>query len=85
MKAVTIPSKRAVDVWFDFVEGWAEIYVVYPDVISLEQESTFRSEYIRSVTEEMGIELQLFGVESHNSRGTGEGHHAPLRMILKIN
>lgn len=55
--AVPIRSKRAGEVWYDFVEGWASVYVGYQNFIRLDQESNFRSEFMSKVTDLMGIEL----------------------------
>lgn len=77
--AVTFRSEQVEDVWFDFLEDWAPIYVGSPNVIRLDQESTFRSQYITSVTHAMGIELQFSGVEYKNYIGAGDKYYASLR------
>lgn len=82
--AVPIRSIRAEDIWFAFVEVWASFYVEYPTIIRLDQESVLRSDYIRYVTEAIGIELHLSGGESHNPIGTGDRYHAPLRRCFKV-
>lgn len=42
--AIPISTKRAEDIWYEFVEGWASLYVGYPNLIRLDQESSFKSD-----------------------------------------
>lgn len=70
--------------WDEIVEGWASVYVGYPNVIHLDQDSSFKLNYLRSSADVPGIELQLYVIESDNSIGTGERNHAPFRQNLRI-
>lgn len=41
---IQIKSKRYDEIWYSLVEGWDSIYIGYPDTMSLDQESTFKSD-----------------------------------------
>lgn len=82
---VALPkSMSAEHVWEAFLETWVTVYVGYPNRIRTDQGSVFTSKYWDSITALHGIDLQLSGVESHNSIGIGERYHAPLRRIFRV-
>lgn len=82
--AIQIRSKRAEDIWHDFVGGWASLYIYYPNIIRLDHEATFRSGFFRKETGTHGIELQFRGTKTQNSIGFGERRHIPLRRVFRI-
>lgn len=82
--AVPIRSKRASDIWYAFVEGWASVYVGYPSVLRLDQEASFCSEFFKDVSLAHGIDLRFSGIKSHHSVGPGERYHAPFRRVFRI-
>ena len=80
--AILLKGESAQDVWDAFVEGWASVYIGYPNRIRSDRGSVFTSKFWRGVTSLHGIDIQLSGVESHNSIGVGERYHAPLRQVF---
>ncbi len=83
--ATILRGESLEDVWYAFLDCWAAIYTGYPSKMKTDQGSVFTSPRWKQITDMTGIELQLSGVESHNSLGKGERYHAPLRRIfLKI-
>lgn len=82
--AVVLRNMTALAIWYSFVECWASLYVEHPNVIRLDQESSFKLETFRQLCTAQSIELQLSGVESHNSLGPRERYHETLRGIFKI-
>lgn len=80
--AVLLKGESAKDVWDAFIEGWASVYIGYPNRIRADQGSIFTSKFWNGVTSLHGIELQISGVESHNSIGVGERYHEPLRQVF---
>lgn len=52
-------------------------------MLRLDHESSFKSEPFRKNSEEIGMRLQFYGVESHNSIGAGEKYHEQLGRIFK--
>lgn len=82
--AVLLQGKSASAVWDTFVEAWASVYVGYPNRMRVDQDGIFTSKFWDQVTSLHGIELQLSGVESHNSIGSGERYHAPLRRVFNV-
>ena len=80
--AIFLPSKSTVDIWHAFLACWSTAYVGHPDVIRLDQESSFMSKEFEQLAHKNGIHLQVSGVQSHNAIGPGERYHAPLRRIF---
>lgn len=81
--AVFIRSNRAEDIWYASVEGWASLYLGYPNVIRLDQEDSFCSNFFKDVSVAHGIDLRFSGVEAHNSIGPEEMYQDPLRRIYR--
>ena len=50
----------------------------------VDQESSIMSKGWEAMAAAHGIELQKSGVESHNSLGTGERYHQPLRRVFSV-
>jgi Reverse transcriptase (RNA-dependent DNA polymerase) len=68
-------------IWSAFVTSWAAVYSGYPDVVRSDAGSVFTSGRWRDLTSAAGIDIQISGIESHNSLGIGERYHAPLRQV----
>lgn len=83
--AIFLHSQSTKAVWSAFLECWATLYIGHPDRMKVDQGSQFSSKAFRSLTKENGIQLCISGVESHNSLGTGERYHEPLRRIYQKN
>lgn len=81
--AIPLKGESASDVWDSFVETWASTYAGFPSKIRADQGSVYTSKYWQSCTDDVGIELQLSGVASHNSIGVGERYHGPLRRVFR--
>lgn len=83
--AIFLLCKSTKDVWNAFLVCWATVFVGYPDLFKVDQDSVFTSREWRKLSEDAGIGLKVSGVESHNALGVGERYHAPLRRLyLKI-
>lgn len=67
-----------------FLESLVTVYVGVSNRIEADQESILTSKYWDDVTNLHGIDLQLWGTQSHNSIGMGERYHAPLRRVFRI-
>jgi hypothetical protein len=70
-------------VWYAFLECWATLYPEYPDKIRTDQGTQYKSPRWKELTDALGLELILSGVESHNSIGPGERYHGRLRRIFR--
>jgi hypothetical protein len=57
------------------------MYTGYPNQLRTDASSIFVSPRWKLLADAAGIQLQISGVESHNSIGVGETLHAPLRRI----
>lgn len=69
------------DVWQCYLEIWANKYIGFPDVISVDQGPQFRSAEWKSLLQLAGISFKPSGVESHNAINVGERYHSFLRKI----
>lgn len=70
-------------VWATFTSIWATLYPGYPNKLRVDSGSICTSPSWTHCTDEAGIQLQISGVESHNSLGLGERYHSPPRRIFK--
>ena len=82
--AIVLKSKSTRDIWDAFVEGWASVYMGYPNRMRVDQESSIMSKGWEAMASAQGIELKASGVESHNPLGVGERYHHPLRRVFKV-
>ena len=80
--AILLKGESAQVVWNAFIEGWASVYIGYPNRIKADSGSVFTSKFWKSVTMLHGIDVDISGVESHNSIGVGERYHDPLRQVF---
>ena len=82
--AATFIKQHSVEsVWESFVTCWASLYVGFPEKIKVDQGSCFTFVRWTKRCENVGTEVQLSGIESHNSLGVGEKYHAPLRRVYR--
>lgn len=59
--------------------------ICYPDSVHIDEGTAFVSERNRAFCSTSVIQLNLVGIESHNSIGSVKKHHEPLRIIyMKI-
>lgn len=70
------------DVWNAFLKCWATIYVGFPEKIKVDQGSCFTSLRWEKLSTDVGTIMEYSGVESHNSIGSGERYHGPLRRVF---
>lgn len=77
-------SLSAQHVWDAFLEAWVTVYLGITNRIRADQGSVFTSKFWDNITAVHGIDLQLSGIQSHNSIGIGERYHAPLRRIFRV-
>lgn len=82
--AVFLKGESARDIWDAFTEAWSTVYIGYPTTIKTDHGSVFTSKKWRGWTESAGINIEISGIESHNSLGVGERYHAPLRKIFNM-
>lgn len=83
--AAFLPDESLESVWLTFLKCWASVYTGFPDVIKADQGSVFTTPRFGQIASSAGINIDLSGIESHNSLGAGEKYHDPLRKIyLKI-
>jgi hypothetical protein len=68
-------------VWNALLRCWSTMYVGFPMSMLTDQGSVFLSRDWKASCAALGIRLRHTGTESHNSLGTGERFHAPLRRI----
>ena len=80
--AVLFKGKSWQDIWNAIVEGWASVYLGYPNPIRADSGSAFPSKFWKGVTTLQGNNVEISWVESHSSLGVGERSHDPLRQIL---
>jgi hypothetical protein len=68
-------------IWAAFLDCWITMYTGYPNPLHTDVGSIFASPRWKQLAEAAGIQLQISGVESHNSIGVGETLFATLRRI----
>ena len=69
------------DVWRCYMEIWANKYIGFPDIISVDQGPQFQSLEWKSLLQLAGIIFKPSGVESHNAINVGERYHSYLRRL----
>lgn len=69
--------------WTLFVHLWATIFQGYPDVMRIDQESTFKSQRFEELATAKCLKLQFSMIESHNSIGKAERYPAPLLRVFQ--
>ncbi|POS82147.1 hypothetical protein EPUL_006114 [Erysiphe pulchra] len=74
----------AFTVWNAFRASWIDVYLGSPDFIVHDAGTNFVSKEFRHNARSMGISVQEFPVEAHNSIGKVERYHSPLRRAYKI-
>ena len=70
--AVFLANSSVETVWNAFLLCWTTIYTGYPEKIKVDQGSVFTSEVFKQLSKNVGLSIDLSGVESHNSLGSGE-------------
>jgi hypothetical protein len=63
--------------------GWATLYIGFPECILADQGSVFMATNWETACELSKIHLRHTGTEIHNSLGSGERFHSPLRRIYE--
>lgn len=81
--ATVLREKRAEDVRNSFVKCLATLYIVYPNIIVLDQEAGFTAKSFRDLATANGIILQFSGAHSHNSIGAGEKYQKLIRRVFR--
>ena len=81
--AVFLKGESARDVWDAFIEAWSTVYVGYPKTLKTGHGKIFTSKDWKNWTSMAGINLEISGIESHNSNGVVERYHDPLRRIFR--
>ncbi len=77
--ATFLSSQTVEAVWDAFVICWASLYIGFPMETHVDQGSAFTSVRWTNRAKEVGTDFQESVVEAHNSFGSGERYHAPLR------
>lgn len=70
--AVILKGESARHIWDAFKEDWVTTYVGYPKRIKADQGRLFTSKLSNELTKIIAVELELSGVENHNSNGIEE-------------
>jgi hypothetical protein len=81
--ATFLLAATAKAVWDAFLQCWTTVYTGFPESILTDQGSLFTSADWHAACNASRILLRHTGIESHNSLGTGERYHGPLRRIFK--
>jgi hypothetical protein len=81
--AAFLPAATAKSVWDAFLKCWTTVWTGFPEAILNDQGSVFTPADWHSANNDSRIQLRHTGTESHNSLGTGERHHIPLRRLFK--
>lgn len=72
-------------VWTTFLKFWAAVSTGHPDIIRAYQGSFFTTPKFAQISSTAGVNVNLSGIESHNSLGAREKYHNLLRnLYLKI-
>lgn len=80
--AVFLKGESARDVWDAFVEAWTSVYIGYPRVVKTDHGKIFTSKSWTEWAKMAGVQMEISGIESHNSNGVVERYHSPLRKIF---
>jgi hypothetical protein len=81
--AALIIASSAKAVWDAFLKYWTTMYTGFPASMMTDQGSIFTSADWHVACNAAHIQLRHTGTASHNSLGTGERIHGPLRRIFK--
>lgn len=73
--AAVLSGSSAADVRDTFVANWATVYPGYPNKLSIDSGSVFKSPHWTRCADSARIQLQVSGAESHSSLGLGERYH----------
>jgi hypothetical protein len=74
-----LTSASAKAVWDAFLKCWTTMYTGFPTSMLTDQGSILTSADWHAACNTAKIQLRHTGTESHNSLGTGERYHGPLR------
>ncbi len=66
-----------------FVTCWVSVFVEFPNILTHDQGSCFQSDLFTNSCLKFGMIPKETPTESHNSLGSGERYHAPLRRIYQ--
>ena len=84
MNAAGVLKRQDVgSVWNSFVSIWSRVYLGDPSEMQCDQGSVFTSHDWKALCDSHDIQLQLNPTEQHNSLGSGETYHHPLRRVLR--
>jgi hypothetical protein len=78
-----LPAQDDSSVWNTFLIGWATLYIGFLECILADQGSVFMATNWETACELSKIHLRHTGTEIHNSLGSGERFHSPLRRIYE--
>lgn len=67
--AVFFKSKYTKEVWKDFIEFWISVYIIFPEIIRLDRESSLPSENFRNNAKYVKLDIKRSGIKSHNANG----------------
>lgn len=74
-KNVLVYGQSVEGIWAAFVESWCTLYTGFPNRRRTDVRSVFTSPRWKSLTENVGTNLQVSGDKAHNSLGIGERMH----------
>ncbi len=80
--ATFLPNQTLEGVWDVFVSCWASLYIGFPMKMRVDRRSVFIIVRWTRRADTVGTIVQTSGVESHNSIGSAERYHGPLRRTF---
>lgn len=71
------------EAWDAFDSCWVSVYTAFPNVLSHDFASYFRSQFFQKTCEEFGIATKEILCESHYYLGVVKKYHEPLKKVYK--
>lgn len=81
---MVLKARKFTDLWNAFIKFWETRYVAYSTVLCLDQEAELTANGFEDHATVQGPHLQFSVSTAHNSLGTGEKYHLPIRRVFTI-
>ena len=75
-------SQTAENLWNMILEFWINVFTGFPNIISADRQSAFRSKFFKETCNQLGIHAKITPTESHNSLSICERNHRIIRHVF---
>lgn len=74
-------DKTAEGLWAPSIEVWPSVYTGYPDILSVDRESSIIAKGFIAAADRCGVVVQTSCIETRNALDVGERYQHPLRRV----